>query len=347
MKDHPLLQQSSSTTRITLRSPNATGFHQPPSKDFSVFKLQKEIKEIKLSGDSLKDLEIFWDAILRAFTNLCQCNQTYPYYRDLDPSFTFFAHFVDSIKPPRFLPVDHEQAKRNYRSFGDALRIFLNSGTSILESSSPKAYLKLLSFCNIQDGFELLHDITFSLSPQLAGDYHDYRVDIEALQIISGEYISKFYQRVLKLFTEIELSNIRNGNMALLAYRFISLLHSTKCPTITGLLTSYWKDIAKHRRNPNHLTMSSPWTFKDVYDDLVSSDITTLQCTVDMNTTPLPFAARSSTLPLSANNTTRQSNNPSTPRSTTIGIHRTRDGRKFVSHNNNLLSSARKPSCLL
>ncbi len=246
MKDHPLLQQSSSTTRITLRSPNATGFHQPPSKDFSVFKLQKEIKEIKLSGDSLKDLEIFWDAILRAFTNLCQCNQAYPYYRDLDPSFTFFAHFVDSIKPPRFLPVDHEQAKRNYRSFGDALRIFLNSGTSILESSSPKAYLKLLSFCNIQDGFELLHDITFSLSPQLAGDYHDYRVDIEALQIISGEYISKFYQRVLKLSTEIQLSNIHNGNMALLAYRFISLLRSTKCPTITGLLTSYWKDIAKH-----------------------------------------------------------------------------------------------------
>jgi hypothetical protein len=194
------------------------------------------LKEIKLSGDSLKDLETFWDAILRAFTNLCQCNQAYPYYRDLDPGFTFTAHFVASIKPPKFLPIHHEQSKRNYRSFGDALRIFLNSGTSILENSSPQAYLKLLSLCDIQDGFQLLHDLIFSLSPQLAGDYHDYRIDIDNLQIIPGEHINKFYQRVLKLSTEIQLSNICNGNMALLAYRFVFLLRSTKCPNNTGLL---------------------------------------------------------------------------------------------------------------
>jgi hypothetical protein len=41
-------------------------------KELSVFKLQKELKKIKLTGDSLRDLEIFWDSILHAFTNLCQ-----------------------------------------------------------------------------------------------------------------------------------------------------------------------------------------------------------------------------------------------------------------------------------
>jgi hypothetical protein len=102
-------------------SSRSTGFHQATSKDFSVFKLQKELKEIKLFGDSLKDLEIFWDAILGAFTNLCQINQAFPYYRDLDKHFTFESHLVDPIKPPRFLPIDTDQVRRNYRSFGDAL----------------------------------------------------------------------------------------------------------------------------------------------------------------------------------------------------------------------------------
>ncbi len=100
-----LLQNHSSTTT---RSPanRLSCFHQQTSKDFSVSKLQKELKDIKLHGDTLKDLEIFWDANLGAFTNLCQINQVYPYYRDLQPDFTFKIHFVDSVKPPKYLPID-------------------------------------------------------------------------------------------------------------------------------------------------------------------------------------------------------------------------------------------------
>ena len=63
---------------------------------------------------------------------------------------------MDSVQPPRFLPVEHDQAKRNYKSFGDAVRIFLQSGTTILETSSPKTYWKLLSLSDIHDGFVLL-----------------------------------------------------------------------------------------------------------------------------------------------------------------------------------------------
>ncbi len=343
LRSHPLLQATSGNNRSTItRSTGSTGFYQSTSKDFSVFKLQKELKEIKLSGDSLKELEIFWDAILRAFTNLCQSNQAYPYYRYLDPTFSFQLHFVDSVAPPRFLPAEHDQAKRNYRSFGDAVRIFLQSGTAILESSSPKTYLKLLSLSDIHDGFALLRDLIFSLSPQLAGDYHDYRIDIDALNIVPGEHISKFYQRVLKLSTEITLSNISNGNMALLAHRFIFLLRGLHCPTVTGLLTTYWKAITKHRRDPQHLTKPLPWSFKDVYDDLVSTDVQLLQYSVDTpSTTPLPFAARG----VVQHNSTKHTATPSL-RPTTIGIHRTRDGRKFVSHNN-MLTPARRPTCLL
>ncbi len=345
---HPLLQSSTAPSRSPAAcSSGITGFHQPISKDFSVFKLQKELKEIKLFGDLLKDIETFWDAILQAFTNLCQTNQAYPYYRNLDSAFTFELHFVDNIKPPKYTIVDHEQAKRNYHSFGDALRIFLHSGTTILESSSPKTYLKLLSLSDIQDGFALLRGLIFSHSPQLSGDFHDYHVDTDALTIQSGEHISKFFQRVLKLSTEITLSKIHNGNMALLGYRFIFLLRSTQCPTITGLLTTYWKDIMKHRRDPKHLTLPLPWQFRDVYDNLVSSGVTLLQYPTDIvPTTPMLFAARSIAQSPTNHPTTKSNHPPLSNHSTTIGIHCTRDGRKFVSHNNTL-STARQPTCLL
>lgn len=342
-----LLQNHSSTTT---RSPanRLSGFHQQTSKDFSVSKLQKELKDIKLHGDTLKDLEIFWDAILGAFTNLCQINQAYPYYRDLQPDFTFKMHLVDSVKPPKYLPIDCNQVQQNYRSFGDALRIFLNSGTTIVEPSSPKTYLQLLSLCDTRDGFVLLRTLIFSLSPQLAGDYHDYRNDIDTLVIIPGEHLSKFYQRVIQLSNKITLSNIQNGNAALLAYRFISLLRSTKCTTIIGLINPYWKTITKHRRDPSHLTAPLPWKFKDVYDDLICSDILYLpnNTTSNQDSTVLPYAACGlSNVSHAMTKGTTLSSTPNT-KTATIGIHRTKDGRRFVSHNNKFLT-AKQPLCQL
>jgi hypothetical protein len=210
----------------------------------------------------------------------------------LTTSFTFENHLVASVLPPKYLPADSAQAKRNYRSFGDALCILLNSSTSITETSSPKTYLKLLSLSDTIDGFILLQDLIFSLSPQLSGDYYDFQTNIEALTIISGESLSKFYQRVIKLSTEITLLNISNGNMALLAHQFIFLLRSLQCPTITGLLMTYWSTILKQRRDPKHIMATLPWTFKDVYADLISSGISTLSSPIDNTSiTPTAFAA--------------------------------------------------------
>jgi len=153
-----------------------------------------------------------------------------------------------------------------------------------MEATSPGTYLKLLSLSDTLDGFALLKELVFSLSPQLSGDYHDYHSEIDALAIIHGEHISKFYQRVIRLSTELTLSNINNGNKALLAYRFLVLLHSIQCPTITGLLMSYWSSISKHCWDPKHITFALPWQFKDVYDDLVAPGITTLSLPTEQTT---------------------------------------------------------------
>jgi hypothetical protein len=44
-----------STTNARSTVNRSFGFHQQTSKDFSVSKLQKELKDIKLCGDTLKD----------------------------------------------------------------------------------------------------------------------------------------------------------------------------------------------------------------------------------------------------------------------------------------------------
>ena len=85
IKNHPIIQQLLTTTTQGSRSAPSTRTHDfsfthPETKDFSVSKLQKELKDVTLGGDLLKDLELFWDAILRAFTNLCHTSQAYRYY---------------------------------------------------------------------------------------------------------------------------------------------------------------------------------------------------------------------------------------------------------------------------
>jgi hypothetical protein len=167
------------------------------SKDFSVSKLQKELKDIKLYSDSLKEIELFWDAILRAFTNLCK-NQPYPYYRDLRPNFDFHSQLVGDATTTKLLVHEYD------KSFSDVLRLFLLTKETINKETCPKLHLQLLSLCDLRDGFQLLKELIFSSSPQLSGDYYDFRADIINITVTPGEHLSKFYQRVVMLSTEIQ-----------------------------------------------------------------------------------------------------------------------------------------------
>jgi hypothetical protein len=240
--------------------------------------------------------------------NLCK-TQLYPYYRA--PTFDFKLHLVGDQFKAKLLQQEYDQGLRNYRSFGDVLCLFLHTTTTVTEELSPKAYLHLLSICDVQDGFQILRDLVFSLSPQLSGDYYDYRVDIAHLSIQPGEHLSKFYQRTIQLSTEITLANIPNGGMAELALQFLTLLRTTECPTLIGILTPYWKAINNHRRDPKHLTKPLPWTFKEVYDDLINSNITVLSKNKARDETLLtdPIVAKGSS---------------------TVGIHHTKGGRHFL-----------------
>jgi len=92
-------------------------------------------------------LEIFWDAILWAFMNLCQLNQVYPDYRDLHSSFDFWNHLVGDPTKTKLSTKDYQQVQCNYHSFGDALRLFLHTSATISTTTCPKSYQQLLLWC--------------------------------------------------------------------------------------------------------------------------------------------------------------------------------------------------------
>jgi hypothetical protein len=131
-----ILDLKNSTTISTSPRPKL-GFAQVESKDFCVSKFTKELERVKLQGDTLRDLELFWDSIQRALMNVCQVNQVFPYYRDLTPIFTLRLHLLGDPRQPKFSSSNFDQAKRNYRSFGDALRFFLHTTTTIEETTCP------------------------------------------------------------------------------------------------------------------------------------------------------------------------------------------------------------------
>jgi hypothetical protein len=179
------------------------------------------------------------------------------------------------------------------------------------------------SFCDVCDGFHFLHDLIFSLSPQLSGGYHDFCIDISKLTFLPDKHISTFYKRVIELSKEILLATISNGALAELGYQFIYLLCSTNCPTIIGILVPYWKAIPKHCWDPNHLSLPLPWTFKEIYDNLISCNINVLPFPSSSDLPPTdPIVARGS----SATFTSPGSNRPTSSKHTTIGIHRSKDG---------------------
>jgi hypothetical protein len=110
------------------------GFSQTESKDFSVSKFTKELDHVTLQGNTLKELELFWDSIQRALTYVCRVNQVFPNYRVLAPTFTFRLHILGDPRQLKYSSIKFNQAKQNYQSFGDSLCLHLHTTSTIDES---------------------------------------------------------------------------------------------------------------------------------------------------------------------------------------------------------------------
>jgi hypothetical protein len=115
--------QSTNTTITSTSSPptRSSGFLQRESKDFHVSKLLKLLDNESLTGDSLQELEIFYDNILSHFNTVTLSNDLYPTYRNLTKNFDFERHLCQLTRTIGPSPPELAQAKANYKSFGTGL----------------------------------------------------------------------------------------------------------------------------------------------------------------------------------------------------------------------------------
>jgi uncharacterized protein YoxC len=281
-------QTESTTTKSSTKS---IGFHQRESKDFHISKLLKLLENHTLDGDSLQDLEIFYDTLASHFATITLTGNALPTYKDLTVQFTFLDHLCSIEKNPRLSPQEIHQAKLNYRTFGIGLRQFLINPKTISKSTAPDSYLQLLSLKHEHDGFLLLNQFISLRSPQLAGTYIDYRNLIDKITLEPGEPLRTFYARAMWLYNEITLAKLLDGSQAYLLEHFLKLLRSTQSQFLIAETSSHWKQLQKHRRDPTHTSKSPPITLNDILRDLELAGITTIptnpQSHIPSTTTPL------------------------------------------------------------
>ncbi len=95
----------------------------------------------------------------------------------------------------------------------------------------------------MKDGFKILRDLLFQLSPQLDGPFIDFGSAISSLRLHNGKHLNEFYSHTQELAKEIHIANLPDGNTAALHYHFLSLLHHTGNSTRLGITNPYWTSI--------------------------------------------------------------------------------------------------------
>lgn len=103
------------------------------------------------ANDSLQALEQFWDCIHHAFNTICTKNQVFPYYKDLKKDFDVKFNLCSNscLKPSKII-----QVKKNYRSFGETLHLYLLTPSTVSQATCSKAFLRLFSLKGSKDSTE-------------------------------------------------------------------------------------------------------------------------------------------------------------------------------------------------
>ena len=250
-------------------------FLQCESKDFHVSKLTDRLKDLKLEGDTLRHLEVFYDSILAAFNATLRVNSAFPPYKQLPTNFDFYVHFCPN--DPSLTKTDVDLLRRNFRAFSDSLRIFLLKDSTVSKDLCPESHLQLLPLRDECCGFYILSLFITRLSPQLGGKYRDFRKVIDSLQTFPGEHICEFYRRVKTLSNEIRLAKKDiSGDEAALLERFLSLLRSLDSLQFWTVINPLWIRLERFKCDPLHQGKPLPFKYEEVLDALDHSGLTTI-----------------------------------------------------------------------
>ena len=123
----------------------------------------KLLSSLTLEGSTLLQIQKIWDAILSVFWQSLSTNNIWPAYKYLKADH----HELYSIIIPLDTHTKFAKEKEKYESLYRALRFNLVKDETIPSSKAPKLYVNLIKYINIDNGFDLLIAVYFSMSTQL------------------------------------------------------------------------------------------------------------------------------------------------------------------------------------
>ena len=175
-----------------LKSPD---FHSHASQ------FTKHFSFMTLEGDTLLQIQKYWDSILYAFWKYLTANKSCPPYKSLLLEHNNISKF---LFPPDTHP-KFSTAKENYEALSRALIVHLAKYTTISSSKAPKSHVKLITYMNNYNWFDLLIDFFFIMSPQWGGLGPKYQYLVISLWLGEGETLPQLRLRALWIRSEIFL----------------------------------------------------------------------------------------------------------------------------------------------
>ena len=125
----------------------------------------KRLSFMTLEGKTLLQLQKWWDVNIYSFFQYLATNKIWPPYKFVRTENHNISNF---ILPPDTHP-KNATAQENYETFSRALRYYIVNCNTICSSKSPKSHVKLITYRNNDNGFDLLVSVVFTMSPQLGG----------------------------------------------------------------------------------------------------------------------------------------------------------------------------------
>ena len=179
----------------------------PHSKStFNYSKFSDLIKDITLDGDDVCALELFWQSFDTALCTSLSSPFVLTQYKHLDCDYDI----QHELLPPRNHP-HFQEAMDTYNIFSHALQLHLIKPTTIDSTVAPNANEKLIKYYNDDDGFRILQELIFILSPQLFGPTEDFSTSILLIKIQPNMSLSTLYDKCIRLSKRIELQQDSSG----------------------------------------------------------------------------------------------------------------------------------------
>ena len=150
-------------------------------------KYNDNLKNVKLEGDTLMELQKFWNALNTAFTSILNANKGLGDYDKLKNTFSALDLLV--------LPIGHTQRNQSmnaYENYTRVLREHILKKYTINKETSPRAFRTLTRNQLNKGGFDILTKIIIKGIPQLGGDERDLVQYVKDLKIQDGEKLVEF-----------------------------------------------------------------------------------------------------------------------------------------------------------